>query len=274
MRFRSLKEFRNIVKTVEGVAAILDRTFANTRASAAGSYKKVGTSSGLCYQDKGLTAGKTYYYKVRAKCLDGGTTFGPYSSIVSAKPIPATPSSPKAVSAGYNSVKVSWAKVSGASGYELVRATSKTGKYTLVKTTTATSYSNTGLTTNKTYYYKVRAYRTVGKTKVYSASYSAAVTAKPVPTAPGRMKAARASSSSVKVSWAKVSGASGYEVARATVKTGKYTTVKTVTSGSAVGYTNTGLKKGTTYYFKLRAYRMVSGKKVYGAFSAIVSAKP
>ena len=58
---------------------------------------------------------------------------------------------------GKNSVKVSWKKVANAGKYQVYRATAKNGTYKLVKTTTATSWKNTGLTTGKTYYYKVRA---------------------------------------------------------------------------------------------------------------------
>ena len=46
-------------------------------------------------------------------------------------------------------------------------ATSKYGKYSLVRTTTAKTYTKTGLTKGKTYYFKVRAYRTVDGTNIY-----------------------------------------------------------------------------------------------------------
>ena len=46
-------------------------------------------------------------------------------------------------------------------------ATSKNGDYSLVKTTTAKTYTKNGLTKGKTYYFKVRAYKTVDGTKVY-----------------------------------------------------------------------------------------------------------
>ncbi len=239
-----------------------------------GTYKLAGTASGTSYVNAGLATGTTYYYKVRAKCITGSTTtYGGYAAVVSAKPVPAVPASVKAVSASYSSVKLTWSAVSGASGYEVYRATSSGGTYTKLTTTTAASYTTTGQTTGKTYYYKVRAYRTVSGTKVYG-GYSAAISAKALPGTPGGVKAARASNSSVKVSWDKVSGASGYEVYRATSKTGTYAKVGSVTNGATVSYTNKGLTDNKLYYYKVRAYRAVGSAKVYGAFSAIVSATP
>ena len=61
-----------------------------------------------------------------------------------------------------NSAKLSWTKVSGAKGYELYRATSKNGTYKKVATTSKTSYQDKKLSSKKTYYYKVRAYKTSG----------------------------------------------------------------------------------------------------------------
>ena len=60
------------------------------------------------------------------------------------------------------SATISWSKVSGASGYEIYRSTSKTGTYkkvATVKSGSKVTYKDTGLSKNKTYYYKVRAYK-------------------------------------------------------------------------------------------------------------------
>ena len=73
--------------------------------------------------------------------------------------------------------EITFDAVEGASGYEIYRATSKSGKYSKVATITNTSYTNTKLSSSKTYYYKVRAYRTVSGKKVYS-SYTTVVTCK------------------------------------------------------------------------------------------------
>ena len=160
--------------------------------------------------------------------------------------------------------------------YEVYRATSSSGTYTKIttlKSGSTISYTNQSLTTGKTYYYKVRAYRTVNGKPVYS-SFSAIKSAKPVPAAPASFKAARASSSSIKLSWEKVSYASGYAVYRATSSSGTYTKITTIKSGSAVSYTNKSLTTGKTYYYKMRAYRTVNGDNVYGSYSKVVSAKP
>ena len=179
----------------------------------------------------------------------------------------------KVSSNSYNSNKLSWNKVTGSSGYEVLRATSKTGTYKSVKTITSgstVSYTDTKLATGKTYYYKVRAYRTVDKKKVYS-SYSSVVSAKPVLKTPSVKLTSGSKKATIK--WEKISGASGYEVYRATSKSGKYSKIKTITKNSTVSYVNSSLTKNKTYYYKVRAYRTVNGKKIYSSYSVAKSVK-
>ena len=72
----------------------------------------------------------------------------------------------------------------------------------------------------------------------------------------------------VTLKWKKVKNANGYEIYRATKKNGKYTKVKTITKASTVKFTDKKVKKGKTYYYKVRAYKKASGTKVYGTYSA------
>ena len=55
----------------------------------------------------------------------------------------------------------------------------------------------------------------------------------------------------------------------ATSKNGKYKKVKTVKSVSTTKYTKSSLKKGKTYYFKVRSYKTVNGEKVYSEYSDV-----
>ena len=76
------------------------------------------------------------------------------------------------VTAGVKKATLKWNKQTGATGYVLYMATSKTGKYTKIATlkgNTKVSYTKTGLTKGKTYYFKVIAYKTVGSTNIYGA---------------------------------------------------------------------------------------------------------
>ncbi|MCB6993071.1 leucine-rich repeat protein [bacterium 210820-DFI.6.37] len=179
----------------------------------------------------------------------------------------------KAASAGYNKNKVTWTGVSGAAGYTLYRC----GKSGVIQKSwsfpaSARSHIDTGRATGTAYYYKVRAYKTVNGTR-YQGDYSSVVSAKPVPAKVTGVKAKKGGVRKIKVTWKKVTGASGYTVARSLKKTKSYKTVKTVKSGKTVKYTTGKLKKGKRYYFKVRAYRSVKGKKVYGAYSSVVSYK-
>jgi len=183
---------------------------------------------------------------------------------------PAAPVDVTAVSASYNSIKISWGAVAGATGYRVYRATSSTGTYTWVKTTTLTSYTNSGLITGKTYYYKVRAYTTVGTTNIYS-GLSSVVSAKPIPATPSLVKAVSVSYNSIKISWGAVAGASGYRVYRATSTTGTYTSIKETTLTSC---TDSSLITGKTYYYKVRAYTTVGTTKVCSKYSKVVSCIP
>lgn len=226
------------------------------------------------YINTGLTTGKTYYYKARAyKVVNGKTIYSSYSKVVSAKAALKAPLGVNAESKTYNSIKITWDKVAGASGYEIYRATSLDGKYSSIKRITSpytTSYTNTGLKTGKTYYYKVKAYKVVNGNRVYS-KIADRVYATPRLNTP--VIKVKAGTNKATVSWNKVSGAYGYKVYRATSENGTYYLKKTVNSSSSLSYTNTGLTKGKTYYYKVRAYRVVDGKNVYSSYSTVKSVK-
>lgn len=180
----------------------------------------------------------------------------------------------KATSNSYNSIKLTWNKtVNGANGYAVYRSTSKDGKYTLRKTITSKNtieFADTGLDTNTTYYYKVRPYRMIVDKKEYG-SYSEIVCAKPVLSKTTITVSSTSKKATIK--WNKVLGASGYKVYSATSSDGTYSLKKTITSINTLSYTNTNLVSGKTYYYKVRAYRNVNGKVVYGPYSAVKSQK-
>lgn len=214
-----------------------------------------------------ITAIKPGTATVTATTMEGGITV---SCTVTVRAV-AAPSA-KAASAGYNKTKVTWTGISGAAGYEVYRSQSRNGAYTKIMTMSpsARSYTDTGRATGTTYYYKVRAYKVINGTR-YLGDYSAAAAAKPVLSKPTKAKAKKGGSKKIKVSWKKVDGASGYKVYRSLKKSKGYKCVKTQKGAKSVNYTDSKLKKGKRYYYKMRAYRKVGKKTVYSSYSAVVS---
>lgn len=139
--------------------------------SAAGRYREIGrfTGGNLSCTDRNLTTGKNYYYKVRA--MGSGSALGGFSAAGKGKPALGAPEVSPGGSKGKAAVK--WKKVKGASGYQIWRAGSKSGRYQILGTAGQTSFKDKKAVRGKVYYYKVRAYRMVNKKKVYG-GYSAA----------------------------------------------------------------------------------------------------
>ena len=72
----------------------------------------------------------------------------------------------------------------------------------------------------------------------------------------------------VTVTWKKVTGASGYEIRMATKKNGKFNIIKK-TSSKTLSYTKKNLANNKKYYYKVRAYKKVNGRKVYSSWSKV-----
>lgn len=179
---------------------------------------------------------------------------------------PASVTGLKAVSTGSTSARLTWAPGGSTDGYAIYRSTTAVGGYTSIAETTSNTYTNTGLTKGRTYFYKVKAYIAVGANKMYSAA-SPYVSCRIQPNPPANFKAAATSSGNISLTWTAVSGASGYGVFRCATSGGTYTLVKNVTTPA---YSDTGLTAGCKYYYKAKSYWAVGSDKIYS--SATLSA--
>ncbi|MCI7302871.1 MAG: DUF6273 domain-containing protein [Clostridiales Family XIII bacterium] len=231
---------------------------------------KTATSSSLTIP-AGLPLG-TYTLKIYGEQWNGDkrtdyATGTPYTINLNVKA--ASLAAPKIKgSVTYNSAKVSWKKVKDAAGYQVYRA-AKNGKYKKVKTTKATSWTNKKLTTGRSYYYKVRAYKKQGGKNLYS-KFSKRLKAVPRTKAPSYKLTA--GKKKIRISWKKVHGADGYRIYRAKSKNGKYKRIKDSRS-KLRRYTSICLTSHHRYYYKVRSYRIVKGKKVYSPYSTVKSVR-
>lgn len=168
-----------------------------------------------------------------------------------------------------NSLKLSWNKVENADGYNIYKYNTSNKKYDLLKTISknaTTNYKDTKVVSATTYLYKITAYKKVNN-KIYEGlkDEKIKVTSKPLQPV---LKLSSTSTGKVTLTYSsKVSKKTdGYEVYMATSKQGKYTLIKN-TDSTKITKSKLTSKKG--YYFKVRAYRKVDGKKVYSNYSTI-----
>ena len=204
--------------------------------------------------------GTTYYYKVSA--VDDNGVMTAYSNVESIKCRPAAPT--VTISRSGGKAKLSWKAVSGATKYYVYRSTDGV-KYKPYYTVSKTSFTDSKSASGTKYYYKVMAVAVVNETNVGSACSAVksimTTLAKPtvkITTASGKPK----------LSWSKVTGADKYYVYRST--NGKDYTLLIKTTKTSV--TNTGAKKGTKYYYKVKAI-CSANTNANSAFSTVVSIK-
>ena len=170
----------------------------------------------------------------------------------------------------YNKLKISWSAYEEADGYAIYRMNDD-GSYSILKyitDKTILSYVNT-VTCGVTYTYKAASYRLDGKKKVFLTE-SEPVSAKALPAAPELQSTNMAAYNKIRIIWTKVNGCEGYVIYRSEAEDGKYSVLKTVTQATATNYVNI-VKDSTVYYYKVRAFVTVNGKKVYGDYSSILS---
>ena len=226
-------------------------------------YSLLGTTSSTSYVNTGAAAGKTYYYRVKAVNRDGMASG--YSNIVSGKAKAAAPAAPS-VTIGNSSTgkpQLTWKAVSGAVSYRIYRSESRGTGYSLLGTTSSTSYVNTGAKAGKTYYYRVKAVNRDGM----ASGYSNIVSGKATLPAPVLNIGLSVSSGKPMLAWDAVPGATSYRIYRSTSRGTGYSLLATTTSTS---YVNTSAAKGTTYYYRVKACNAAG----LSPYSNIVSARP
>ena len=129
-------------------------------------------------------------------------------------------------------------------------------------------YKDTGLIAGKIYYYKIRAYRTINGKNVYGV-FSAIINKKPVPMKGEIRSITLDNGNSFQIVWKKNPSVTGYELYRGTQKTGTYKKIAELQGENNVLYCDSDIKKGTIYYYKIRAYKNIDGSKIYGVMSSI-----
>ena len=255
--YHNMSTGKNVLKWDEIAGAAKYEVYRSTDNK---TWSKLGTTTGNLMTNTSAVAGKTYYYKVKA-IHEKSAANSAYSVVQKITCKLPTPEVTIGNVASTGKIKLTWSKIEGAEKYEVYRATSKTGTFTHLYTTTGTSMTNTSAVAGKTYYYTVVAIHKNADAN----SYSSETVSRTCDLARPTLTVTLNSSGKPVLTWTKVEGAVKYEVYRSTDN--KTWTKLYTTTGTKL--TNTSGKAGTKYYYKVRAIHEKSAAN--SAYSTVKS---
>ena len=205
-------------------------------------WSRIKDTTATSYTDSAVSANQTKTYTMRCIDKNGKTISGYNSKGWSKKYTPVAPTISKLENTT-SGIKLSWNKITGVYGYRVYAKTSSGWKK--LKNTTATSFTDSAVTVNKTKTYTIRCIDKKGKTisgynsKGWSKKYTAATP---------KITKLKNTSKGVSVTWNKVAGVYGYRLYRKYAG-GSWTKVKDTTSTS---FTDSGAKKGKKVTYTVR----------------------
>ena len=219
-----------------------------------------GTSASQQY----LSSGKEYDYSVVAYAANGS------SDPTTIRKITLADAPQLAISDNVTpSLSLSWNSVVSATSYRLKRSTTQGGPYvTLSNVLTGTSFNDTGLSPETTYYYRIYAINAGGNSpdsqEVTGRTRQIPPASAPVLSAAG--DAATATYGAANLSWSAV-GNSNYRIERRLGASGDFTFLNTA---AGTTYRDSELNYGITYYYRVYAFNNVGDSPPSNVVSVVV----
>ncbi len=170
-----------------------------------------------------------------------------------------------------NAVKLTWKKVHDATGYRIYVYNSKTKKYEKYADTKKTAINVKKLKSGTKYKFRIKAYTVSGGKTYYSGSFKF-ISAVTKPAKAILKSAVSEKTGEIKLVWKNVSGANGYQITYSDSSKFKSAVKVTQIGGKSKTTVLKKLESGKKYYFKVRAYKSLNGKKVYGPYAAVKNA--
>ncbi len=228
------------------------------------------------YTNTNLTVGTTYYYRVRAYNSSGNSFYSNVSSDTVTSS--AAPSNLTAKAGSASSIALTWKDNSdNESGFKIERSTAPTSSFTQIKTVAAntTTYTNTGLSSGVTYYYRIRAYNNSGDS--FYSNVASDTTA--VAIAPSNLAAIDNDSSSqyiLKLTWQDNSNnESGFKIERSTTSpTSGFTQIAAVGANIITYFYNSTSSPGPTCYYRICAYNNLGNSSYSNVTSPVHDVTP
>ncbi|MCH5324152.1 MAG: cellulase family glycosylhydrolase [Eubacterium sp.] len=163
-----------------------------------------------------------------------------------------------------DALRIAWNKNTSADGYIIEQKVGSTWtRIAKITSNATTEYRISGLKADTDYSFRVKAYKMFGSTAMYSA-YTTGTYRTYMSSVSGLYLKGRAADA-LRLGWNKSSVADGYIIEQQI--SGKWTRIAKLTSNATTEYRIDGLKAGTAYSFRIKAYRVSGGTAYYSAYS-------
>lgn len=249
----------------------IDRAVISQKTGSVGSYKTLATknSTDVFYKDKTAEADTLYRYRIRQYVTSGSTKYYSAPAYIDQYSMKKVSVSCSSLDSNTTSIGLKWSKRTNAFRYDVYYSESKEGPFSLLVSTSGTTYTHRP-SVRKTYYYKVQPYASVLGTTYTTSESSVKALGYPVP--PKSVEVAGKGSKSVKVTWEKADNAKGYVVYRSSSINGTYKKVGETTSERTL--TDNAAYSGVVNYYKVRSYIKMNDKRIYSDYSDPVGVFP
>ena len=229
-------------------------------------FKYYDSTTGTSYTNCIAASGTEYYYKVKAAAVVNGKDVA--SDFSNTKSLFTTPAAPSvSITTSKGKPKLTWKAVKGADKYYIYRSTDgKNFKY--YNETDEAGYTNYSTNIGTTYYYKVRAVKTIDGND-HKSDFSAVRSIQCRPAAVN-LSISR-SYGKPKLTWDAVADADKYWIYRST--DGK--NFKCYDTTTKTSYINSGAAFNTIYCYKVKAVKVVNGRNVVsgsGSAKSVITA--
>jgi len=206
--------------------------------------------SGTSTVFSGLSAGTEYFFKIQAVNGSQVSAWAQTSGVTT----PAKPGNPVQTGSSAGSVYLSWDAPSGSVDSYVLRLAGGAGAGTFTTTTAAPSWEITGLAPGTEYTVTV-ASRLKGLESEQTAPLKVSTLSSDSVAVPQGIRVTGVTRTSVSLEWDGQPDTDGFLIYRSDSADGSYTEVGEVKGSTA--FTDSGLKQGTTYYYRIRAYRFL-----------------
>ncbi len=229
---------------------------------------KIADNNTTYYRVTGLNPSTTYKFRMKAYKMDGKVGLhSVYTGTLTSTTNPSPVSDFRLGGRSASVIRLNWTKNTSADGYIIEQY--KNGEWVRIAKITnnsTTTYRVTGLNPSTTYKFRMKAYNMVGKVGLHG-GYTEVLALTTSPSNITGLKIGGKTSSVIRLEWNKNTTGDGYIVEQ--YINGEWVRISKLTSNATTLYRVTGLKKATTYKFRVKAYNMEGSVGLHGAYTEI-----